>query len=265
MWSHDNKNCPSPQQLLDFFNKKIEKIRQNTGKCPVQSSLPSASTVTLDSFKVFSADDIRKTIMNAPSKSCALDPVPTNTLKEFLPELLPFLTCMCNASLQEGYLPTSQRHALVTPRLKKPGADQTDVINYRPISNLSFISKIVERLVCQQLVSFLEENKLLPNLQSAYRKHHSTETVLLKVVSDILRAADIGHVSLLCLLDLSAAFDTVDHNVLIDRLQNSYGLNGTVLSWIKSFVHQRTQSVVVGGGVSTKSEVKCGVPQGSVQ
>jgi len=117
--SHDNKNCPSPQQFLDFFNQKIEKIRQNTGRCPVQSSLPLASTVTLESFKVFSADDIRKTIMNAPPKSCALDPVPTNTLKEFLPELLPFLTCMCNASLQEGYLPTSQRHAMVTPRMKK--------------------------------------------------------------------------------------------------------------------------------------------------
>jgi len=148
--------------------------------------------------------------------------------------------------------------------LKKPGADQTDVNNYRPISNLTFMSKIVERLVCQQLVSFLEENKLLPNLQSAYRKHHSTETVLLKVVLDILQAADSGQVSLLCLLDLSAAFDTVDHNVLIDRLQKSYGLNGTVLSWIQSFVHDRTQSVVVGGEMSTKSEVKCGVPQGSV-
>ena len=128
-------------------------------------------------------------------------------LKEFLPELLLFVTRMCNASLQEGILPLSQRHAIVTPRLKKPRSDTSDVKHYRPISNLSFMLKVVERLVCQQLVRFLEKHNLLPKCPSAYRRYHSTETAVLKIVSDALSAAEKGEVTLLGMLDMSAAFD----------------------------------------------------------
>jgi hypothetical protein len=185
-------------------------------------------------------------------------------MKQFLPELLPFITKMCNASLREGSLPESQRHATVIPRLKKPGTDQTDVKNYRPISNLTFMSKVVERLVCRQLVAFLDQHGLLPSLQSAYRRGHSTETAVLKIVADFLAAADRGDVTLLSLLDLSAAFDTVDHEILLDRLRNSFGLRGTVLSWIASFIHERKQTVCSAGQHSASSIVTCGVPQGSV-
>jgi len=134
-------------------------------------------------------------------------------------------------------LPTSQRSAVVSPRLKKSGSDQADVCNYstyiglvyRPISNLTFMSKVVERLVCRQLVAYLEQNGLLPELQSAYRHGHSTETAVLKMVTDFLSAADRGEVTLLSLLDLLAAFDTVDHNILINRLYHSFGLRDNAL------------------------------------
>jgi len=109
---------------------------------------------------------------------------------------------MCNASLQQGCLPLSQHRAVVTPRLKKAGLDEADVKNYRPISNLTFMSKIVERLVCRQLVTFLQKHNLLPTHQSAYRRQHSTETAILKIVSDLFLACDRGQVSLLALLDL---------------------------------------------------------------
>jgi len=164
-------------------------------------------------------------------------------LKIYLPELLPFITEMCNASLQQGCFPLSQRHAVVRPRLKKAGADPTDVQNYRPVSNLAFMAKVVEKLACHQLVAFFEHLKLLPSLQSAYRKKHSTETAVLKVIADVLCAADRGEVSLLCMLDLSAAFDTVDHNILIERLQQSFGVQGLALSWIQSFLCDRSQVV----------------------
>ena len=203
-------------------------------------------------------------ICKAPSKSCCLDPVPTDILKELLPVILPFVTNMCNASLQEGTLPVSQRHALVTPGLKKANADPTDAKNYRPISNLTFISKVVERLVCRQLVSFLEKNGLIPSLQSTYRRGHSTETAVLKILSDILLAADRGEVTLLGLLDLSAAFDTVDHEILLDRLSTAFGIRSAALSWIKSFLQGRTQTVAFAGQQSSRSPVNCGVPQGSV-
>src|SRR5664279_3839710 len=266
------KRCPSAQQLLDYFNEKVASVHNTTGtgistdtsgKGEVKSSLPSTLTF-LGDFQPCTHEEIRSTIMKAPSKSCSLDPLPTALLKEFLPELLPYLSKMCNSSLMQGHLPLCQRQAIITPRLKKLGSDPMNVKNYRPISNLTFMSKVIERLVCHQLVAYLEANSLIPVHQSAYRKRHSTETAVLKVVSDILRAADSGKISLLCLLDLSAAFDTVDHEILIDRLRKSYGIEGTVLSWIESFISCRTQYVAIDGQQSAKCAVSCGVPQGSV-
>ena len=118
-------------------------------------------------------------------------------------------------------LPLSKRHAIATPHLKKANADPTDSRNYRPTSNLTFTSKLVERLVCCQLVAFLEREGLLPTYQLAYQKHHSAETAVLKIVSDAL-VVDHDDVTLLGLLDLSAAFDMVDHNILIDRLHTAF-------------------------------------------
>ena len=101
------------------------------------------------------------------------------------------------------------------------------------------MSKIVDRLVSHQLVAFFERLRLLPSLQSAYRSKHSTETAVLKIISDVLRAADRGEVSLLCMLDLSAAFDTVDHDILIVHLRQSFVVHGLALTWIESFLRDR--------------------------
>ena len=129
----------------------------------------------MENFDTLTPDaigDVKNIITWALSKSCDLDPLPTNILKEFMPELMPFLTEMCNKSLSQGCLPQSQHHAIRTPRLKKTNADPSDTKTYRPISNLTFMSKVVERLVYRQLVAYLEQHGLLPSLQSAYRKHH---------------------------------------------------------------------------------------------
>ena len=105
---------------------------------------------------------------------------------------------------------------------------------------------------------------MLPNLQSAYRAHHSTETAVLKVLSDILRAIDNGDLAMLTLLDLPAAFDTVDHATLLRRLELSYGIGGIVLNWFRSFLDDRTQYVRSGTSRSRRSSIRCGVPQGSI-
>jgi len=257
------KNCPSAQQFADFFEAKVAAVREATAGGDVTTELPPVTEV-FDHFQICTASDIRSAIMGSPSKSCELDPLPTDMLKTCLPELLPFITELCNASLQQGHLPLSQRHAIVRPRLKKAGADPSDVQNYRPVSNLAFMAKIVEKLACHQMVVFFERLKLLPSMQSAYRKKHSTETAVLKVITDVLRAADRGEVSLLCMLDLSAAFDTVDHDILIERLQQSFGVQGLVLSWIESFLCDRSQAVSIAGELSSRSFLSCGVPQGSV-
>jgi len=126
-----------------------------------------------------------------------------------------YVTYIVNSSLRQGRLPDSQKHAVVTPLLKRPGLDTADMANYRPVSNMTFMSKIVERAVTQQLHQYLDDNDLLPRYQSAYRRHHSTETAKLRVLSDVLTAADAQQVTLLGLLNLSSAFDCVDHQLLL--------------------------------------------------
>ena len=136
--------------------------------------------------------------------------------------------------------------------------------NYRPISNLSFMSKVVERIVVRQLSEYLAANSLLPKLQSGFRRHHSTESALLRVLSDLFTVTDKGEVLLLALLDVSAAFDTVDHSILLDRLSISYGVAGSALNWMRSFIVDRTQTVHFGGLRSRCAKLKSGVAQGSV-
>jgi len=150
---------------------------------------------------------------------------------------------MINSSLREGRLPPSQKHAVITPLLKKSGADADELKNYRPVSNLTFMSKLVERVVAKWLVSYLDEPGLMPQLKSAYRRHHITETALLKVVSDVYASIDQRQVTLLALLDLSTAFDCVDQDVLLCQLFTHFDIKDTALCWILSFLLGRTQHV----------------------
>ena len=147
-------------------------------------------------------------IADAPNKHCVLDPAPTSLVKNCLSLLAPFLSKPFNHSLSESYVPMSQKAAIITLLLKKMGLDKNDRKNYRPVSNLTFISKLLERVVYSQMSNFLEENDALSSTQSAYRRYHSTESALLKVYSDFCMALSWGHVALLGLLEMSAAFDT---------------------------------------------------------
>ena len=181
-----------------------------------------------------------------------------------LDNILPLLTLICNNSLCNGELPSSEKSAAITPLVKKSGLDLDCASNYRSISNLTFLSKLIEHVVCQRLTAYLLANHLLVPEQSAYRQDHSTETTVLKIASDVFDSADTCHVTLLALLDLSATFDTVDHDILLQWLEHSYGVGGTALQWVCSFLSGRTQVVYFNGHLSTESLLACGVPQGSV-
>ncbi len=126
------------------------------------------------------------------------------------------------------------------------------------------MSKILEKVVSAQLCSFLLKNDIYEEFQSGFRPHHSTETALVKITNDLLLASDQGCISLLVLLDLSAAFDTIDHDILIDRLQNYTGIQGQALRWFRSYLSDRYHFVYLNGESSQLSPVKYGVPQGSV-
>ena len=209
-------------------------------------------------------DEVTSLISSLPNKHCRTDPLPTWLLKECTAELAPFIRRLFNASLCSGHVPQSFKSAYITPLLKKAGLDNTDVKSYRPISNLSVVSKMLERVILRRLLEHLKANGLFPSVQSAYRKCHSTETAMARVLSDILMALDRGDVAALALLDLSAAFDTVDHCILLRRLRESYGISGVALTWISSYLTDRQQSVCHAGTQSAQEYIKFGVPQGSV-
>ncbi len=202
-------------------------------------------------------------INKSKSSTCQLDPLPTPLVKACLPALAPLITKIVHASLVSGSVPSSFKSAIITPILKKSGADPFNFDNFHPISNLPFISKIVEKCTAIQIHEHLSNNNLYEQFQSGFSPYHSTETALVRITNDLLLAADSGLLTILVLLDLTAAFDTVLHEVLLDRLA-SIGITGTPLSWFRSYLSGRTQCIQLKSFRSRTSTVTTGVPQGSV-
>jgi hypothetical protein len=255
---------PMADQLVDYFAEKVLNIRNATVTATEPlSTLPEAKS-TCDHLVDCDTETIRKMIMTSSSASCDSDPIPTVILKKLLTELLPYIVKMCNTSLHEGLLPRSQKRAIVKPIIKKNNLDPSDVKNYRPISNLTFISKLIERIIAKRLTSYLTDNDLMPFFQSAYRKYHSTETSITNLLSNIYNIIDKGCIALLGLLDLSAAFDCVDHDILINRLSFAFGIKDKPLNWLSSFLRERSHIVNFNGMSSESYNLVCGVPQGSV-
>ena len=262
-------NSDLSEEFRDYFSSKIRDIREELGALDVSHNVLSASeqshpdAMPLDMFTPATGDEIQKLISSSPSKSCGIDPIPTWLVKLHHTVLAPVIKEIVNRSLSTAVFPSHFKNALVTPLLKKHNLDPENMKNYRPVSNLTFVSKILERVVASRLHVHLSENLLYEPFQSAYRKYHGTETALLRVKNDILRAIDSKHGVFLVLLDLSAAFDTIDHDILLTRLRN-IGVGGTALRWIESYMSGRTQVVNVHGTFSSQADLLYGVPQGSV-
>ena len=150
------------------------------------------------------------------------------------------------------------------PYPEKSYLDKEVFKNYRSVSNLNFISKILERVAAVQLETHLDEAGLMTGFQLAYRKHHSTESALLNIQNDILLNMAKGSVTALTLLDVSTTFDTIDHTILLDRLNVYYGIRELAHGWFKSYLSGRIHSVKVGSTLSHPAVLHYGVPQGSV-
>ncbi|XP_059188467.1 uncharacterized protein LOC131971162 [Centropristis striata] len=256
--------------FLDFFTSKINTIHQQLASSCTPSNDPPWMTTTgqphispLSDFTPVSEHTIVELIHKAKTTTCQLDPLPTSLVKACLPSISPMITNIINSSLTTGTVPPILKLAAITPILKKPGADPADLNHYRPISNLPFISKTLERVVAAQLQSHLDTNNLHEPFQSGFRPKHSTETALVKITNDLLRAADSGLLTILILLDLSAAFDTISHPLLLDRLAG-IGITGAALSWFTSYLTDRQQFVQLRNHKSGCLGVSLGVPQGSV-
>jgi hypothetical protein len=250
----------------NFFNNKIERIREEIDAVPTVACISHNISIncTMSSFQRISEEDLKKVIMKCPTKSCDLDPLPTWLMKDHISTIMPILCHIVNSSISTGVFPSSLRNAIVTPIIKKPSLDPQQLKNFRPVSNLPFLGKLIERVVSSQVASYVNSNNLGEPLQSAYRHTHSTETALLAVQDTLLKAIDNHKAVFLVMIDMSAAFDTVDHHILLQRLSQDFGLAGNVLKWFQSYLTNRSSQVVVSGTASSRLPIKYGVPQGSV-
>lgn len=257
----------SANDFLEYFTDKISLIRSNITRQQSPISMSDqcpATTSSLSQFEPISAEALASLVAASKPTTCSLDPIPSDLCKELFPCLSGPLLSILNTSFAEGCVPLSYKFAIIKPLLKKPNSDPLVLANYRPVSTLPFFSKILERIVADQLTAHLSANNLFDSFQSGFRSRHSTETALTRVVNDLLITADSGSASLLLLLDLSSAFDSVDHCILLHRLKHCVGVHGLALSWFQSYLSNRTQCVSYNNSLSECSAVVSGVPQGSV-
>ena len=255
-------------KFSDFFSNKIKLLSE---KFPHISSLntpihcdPPSQPPVLSVFHDTCDDEVRKAILASSDATCELDLMPTKFLKECLPVLAKPITIIINKCFSEGKFPSIFKQALVTPLHKKHSLPKDELNSYRPISNLNFLSKVAERIILSRLQEHLLNCKSLSNFQSAYKSGFSTETALNCIQNDLLRSIDKKQVSALVLLDLSAAFDTIDHTILVDRLGSYFGMEGKVLQLLLSYLQDRFQITKIGEAKSEPKKLSTGVPQGSV-
>ena len=253
--------------FLEHFTREVFYSRSQLASRRVLTvtadCLQCEASCSLSAFSGITIDFVISLVTKCPTKTSGLGPLPTTLVKANIDILAPILVKIINISLESGTVPATFKYAVIAPLLKKPNLDPDLMNNYRPISNLSFASKMLERHVAAQLRQHLENNDLLDIFQSAYRQHHSTETALVRIQNDHLISVDRKKVVLTLLLDMSAAFDQVDHSMLIDQMR-SIGIEGTALKWLESYISNRTHTVRIGSHNSHRTLIESGIPQGCV-
>ena len=253
------------KEFNNFFIEKIQKIRETFPNISLDNDLnhQQFENETLSHFTPCTMEEIREIVSESGIKSSPSDFVPTEILTQHFEIFLPSWCELVNMSLKTGSM-DGLKIADIVPTLKNEKLDSEEFKSYRPISNLTFLGKLVERVVLRRLNSHMKRNNLNIPEQSAYKKHHSTETIMVKITNDLLLACDKRSATVLMMLDLSAAFDTVDHRKLLLILQKEIGIHGVALKWFKSFLGGRSQRVRLGDILSEEIELLFGVPQGSV-
>ena len=252
--------------MNQFFINKVDTLRNNlppNQDDPLQDvrKLMRGSTC---SFKLncVHPDEIEKIINNMKSsKSCGIDEIDATVLKLGKTQLLPVITHIVNLSISSRCFPGSWKCAKIVPLHKKD--EKTNPKNFRPVALLPIFSKILERAIFQQFIEYLESNKILHPSHHGFRSAHSTCTALLQMYDTWVEAQSEGEISAVIMLDMSAAFDVVDHNILLAKMK-LYGFSECSTSWLTSYLTNRSQSVLIDGHLSQPLPVLAGVPQGSI-
>ena len=250
--------------FADFFLAKIINIRRLFDDIPPIDLPVREGVPRLTVFSPITESKVKSLISDMKTKSCELDPIPTHLLKnnKVLQLLLPPITKIINLSLSLGDFSSNWKCAIVRPLLKKSNLDHIPK-NYRPVSNLQFLSKLAEKAALEQFNDHCLKYKLIPDYQSAYREGYSCETAVLKLHNDILWSMENQQIVACVMLDLSAAFDTVDHDLLLRVLQHRYSIEEKALRWYDNYLRPRQFKVCVGESYSEPQDLTFSVPQGS--
>ena len=206
--------------------------------------------------------EVEKTILTLKnSKASGHDGITTKLLKAISSSISIPLASVINKSFVTGIFPSTLKTAIVTPVFKKD--DKQILSNYRPISLLPILSKVFEKIFLSRLLAFFTLTKFFTSHQYGFRKNHTTIDAVSKLVADTLMGFDKNNFTLAVLLDVSKAFDTLDHHILLHKLGRA-GIRGAALSWLESYLSARTQMVSFRGTLSGQKQLCCGVPQGSI-
>lgn len=258
-----------PAQLADEFNAyfvdKVTKIRKSIPPATGDTSYYKRPFIgdKLLQFRELTEEEVKKLIQTHGIKTSMEDPIPSKLMQSSLDEMIPVLTQLVNQSLKEGSM-MGVKESILNPLLKKSGLDADNKKNFRPVNNLLFLSKLVERAVSNQLNDHMTKNNLHEESQFAYKTHHNTENMMLGIVDEVLRGFDENQATVIIFLDLSAAFDTIDVDKFLEIMQEEIGIDGKALQWFKSFLEERTQRVKIENEYSESLQVPCGTPQGSI-
>ncbi|XP_039879700.1 uncharacterized protein LOC120728698 [Simochromis diagramma] len=221
------------QKFSSYFLDKVASLKSTLPLVTDHMPTPDCSTIFCQ-FEPVSLSTLKHLIEKLNNTNLVHDVLPSRIVKDCFNAIGPCLLSILNSSLLSGYVPSALKHAIIQPVLKKSNLDQNDYANYRPISKLPFVAKILEKVVLLQLQTYLDENNINDKYQSAFKQHHSTESALLRVFNDLLLMADNGRPSVLVLLDLSSAFDMVDHNILLARLEHTSELHSQFYTVLQS-------------------------------
>ena len=194
-------------------------------------------------------------------RSSGVDHIDMYTIKQVVAFIAEPIAHICNKSFQQGKFPSAMKMAKIIPIFK--GGDAKEVSNYRPVSLLPQFSKILEKLFYNRLICFVEHNNIICSEQYGFRKNNSTSYAIINVVEEITKEFDACNFTVGIFIDLKKAFDTIDHTILLKKLYN-YGIRGISLSWIQNYLTNRSQFTEYNGGISSPSNITCGVPQGSI-
>ena len=264
---HRNCEISLANEFKNFFLKKIEDISASFESNFIESPfsfIPDFPLIPFDNFARVGLDDMMTLIKKSNKTFCDNDPFDLKLFEfdEICEPLAQYFCEIVNHSFDSGSFPVSEKFAVVRPLIKGKN-DPDQLSSYRPLYNTSFLSKILESAALSQLLNHLNKFESFPKVQSAYREFHSVETAMCKIYNDLIIRKYSGECTLLVLLDLSAAFDTIDHDLLQKDLM-ILGLEGKVLSWFESYLKDREFCVNIGRTFSDRASMRTGIPQGSV-